>query len=47
MKTAVIVTGASRNFGRYLALDFAREVAGGSLDLVRLFALLRRSHSTV
>ncbi|TYZ57926.1 hypothetical protein PybrP1_005208 [[Pythium] brassicae (nom. inval.)] len=32
-KTAAIITGASRSFGRFLALDFAREVAGGSLDL--------------
>jgi NAD(P)-dependent dehydrogenase (short-subunit alcohol dehydrogenase family) len=34
MVTAVVVTGASRSFGRCLALEFAREVDTESLDLV-------------
>lgn len=35
MATAVVVTGASRSFGRCLALEFAREVDAEDLDLVR------------
>lgn len=34
-KTAVVVTGASRSFGRCLALEFAREADAEALDLVR------------
>ncbi|KAG7384461.1 hypothetical protein PHYPSEUDO_002576 [Phytophthora pseudosyringae] len=33
MRSAVLVTGASRGFGRCLALDFARELASSDLDL--------------
>ncbi|GMF11580.1 unnamed protein product [Phytophthora lilii] len=33
MRSAVLVTGASRGFGRCLALDFARELATSDLDL--------------
>ncbi|KAI9910343.1 hypothetical protein PsorP6_011159 [Peronosclerospora sorghi] len=32
-RTAVLITGASRGFGRCLALDFARELASSDLDL--------------
>ena len=35
MKTAVLVTGASRGFGRSLALDFVRFFSDRDLDLVR------------
>lgn len=35
MRSAVLITGASRGFGRCLALDFAREMPSGDLDLVR------------
>lgn len=38
-RTAVLVTGASRSFGRFLALDFVREVPSGDLDLVRAYVL--------
>ncbi|KAJ0404819.1 hypothetical protein ATCC90586_000893 [Pythium insidiosum] len=34
MKTAVVVTGASRGFGRCLAQDFCREIRGSHVDLV-------------
>ncbi|GLE04099.1 hypothetical protein PINS_up013010 [Pythium insidiosum] len=34
MKTAVVVTGASRGFGRCLALDFCREIRDSHVDLV-------------
>jgi NAD(P)-dependent dehydrogenase (short-subunit alcohol dehydrogenase family) len=37
MKTAVVVTGASRGFGRCLALDFCREIADSDIDMVRHF----------
>ncbi|KAL3657150.1 hypothetical protein V7S43_017944 [Phytophthora oleae] len=33
MRSAVLVTGASRGFGRCLALDFVRELASSHLDL--------------
>ncbi|KUF89482.1 Sepiapterin reductase [Phytophthora nicotianae] len=33
MHSAVLVTGASRGFGRCLALDFARELVSSDLDL--------------
>ncbi|KAG2777718.1 hypothetical protein PC129_g12218 [Phytophthora cactorum] len=33
MRAAVLLTGASRGFGRCLALDFARELASSDLDL--------------
>lgn len=33
MKSAVVITGASRGFGRCLALDFARELKAHSVDL--------------
>ncbi|KAK1943088.1 Sepiapterin reductase [Phytophthora citrophthora] len=33
MRSAVVVTGASRGFGRCLALNFARELASSYLDL--------------
>jgi NADP-dependent 3-hydroxy acid dehydrogenase YdfG len=34
MRSAVVITGASRGFGRCLALDFALELATSDLDLV-------------
>ncbi|POM61255.1 Sepiapterin reductase [Phytophthora palmivora] len=34
MKSAVLITGASRGFGRCLALDFVRQLKTQSLDLV-------------
>lgn len=36
MRSAVLITGASRGFGRCLAADFAREIESDTdLDLVR------------
>lgn len=34
MHSAVLITGASRGFGRCLAIDFARELAKDDLDLI-------------
>lgn len=43
MRSAVLITGASRGFGRCLAEDFARETPSGDLDLVRTCARVSMS----
>jgi NAD(P)-dependent dehydrogenase (short-subunit alcohol dehydrogenase family) len=38
MRVGVLITGASRGFGRCVAVDFAQQIsAGDDLDIVRLF----------
>ncbi|TMW61468.1 hypothetical protein Poli38472_012659 [Pythium oligandrum] len=36
MRSAVVITGASRGFGRCLALDFTREITAGDVDMFLL-----------
>lgn len=38
MRAALVITGASRGFGRCLALDFVRETACQDIDVVRIHA---------
>lgn len=37
MRAAVVITGASRGFGRCLALDFVRETESQAIDVVRIY----------
>lgn len=39
MRAVVLITGASRGFGRCLALDFTRELQCQDVDLVRACVL--------